>query len=97
MDRCGAQRKAHRGDGTIKKPGSLGGAGFLVLEGSYSFLSPSLLLPSLSPQLSSLSPQESPLPQLPQLAKEVEVDATEAMENTRPIRIKRMNLFTGRA
>ena len=65
----------------------------MVWEGIYSFLSLSFFLPSLSPQLSSLSPQESPLPQLPQLAKEVEVDATEAMENTRPIRTKRMNLF----
>ena len=59
----------------------------------YSFLSLSFFLLSLSPQLPSLSPQESSLPQLPQLAKEVEVDATEAMENTRPIRMKRMNLF----
>ena len=51
-------------------------------------------LPSLSPQLPSLSPQEdSPLPQLPQLAKEVEVEATVATENTRPSRTKRMNLF----
>ena len=90
MDRCGTQRKAHRGDGTIKKPGSLGGAGFLVLEGSYAFLSPSLLL-------SSLSPQESPMPKLPLLAKEMEVDFTEAMENTRPMRIKRMSLFMGSA
>ena len=33
------------------------------------------------------------MPQLPQLAKEVEVDAKEAIENTRPNRIKRMDLF----
>ena len=52
-----------------------------------------LAVESLSPQLPSLSPQDSSLPQLPQLAKEVEVVATEAMENMRPIRTKRMNLF----
>ena len=36
------------------------------------------------------------MPQLPQLAKEVEVDAMEAIENTRPNRIKRMDLFISR-
>ena len=48
-------------------------------------MSLSFFLESLSPQL-SLSPQEPSFSQLPQPANEVEVDATEARETTRPSR-----------